>query len=86
MNDFIGVTTIAGGYIQKTGKADGPAQNASFSDDFELAFDPQRCALLISDHGNRLVRQLDLKAEDCAGSSSGSGKHYEYQYTHEVEN
>ncbi|KAI3720294.1 hypothetical protein L6452_21209 [Arctium lappa] len=68
-----GVTTIAGGYIQKTGKADGPAQNASFSDDFELAFDPQRCALLISDHGNRLVRQLDLKAEDCAGSSSGSG-------------
>ncbi|XP_024989031.1 uncharacterized protein LOC112523595 isoform X2 [Cynara cardunculus var. scolymus] len=68
-----GVTTIAGGYVRKTGKADGPAQNASFSDDFELAFDPQRCTLLISDHGNRLVRQLDLKAEDCAGSSSGSG-------------
>nr|XP_043626880.1 uncharacterized protein LOC122598356 isoform X1 [Erigeron canadensis] len=67
-----GVTTIAGGNVQKTGKADGPAQNASFSDDFELAFDPQRCALLISDHGNRLVRQLDLKAEDCAYSSSGS--------------
>ncbi|CAI9278335.1 unnamed protein product [Lactuca saligna] len=68
-----GVTTIAGGYVQKTGKADGPAQNASFSDDFELAFDPQRCALLISDHGNRLVRQLDLNPNDCSGSSSGSG-------------
>ncbi|XP_023739129.1 uncharacterized protein LOC111887199 isoform X2 [Lactuca sativa] len=68
-----GVTTIAGGYLQKTGKADGPAQNASFSDDFELAFDPQRCALLISDHGNRLVRQIDLKPNDCSGSSSGSG-------------
>lgn len=68
-----GVTTIAGGYVQKTGKQDGPAQNASFSDDFELAFDPQRCALLISDHGNRLVRQLDLKADDCSASSSGSG-------------
>lgn len=68
-----GVTTIAGGYVQKTGKQDGPAQNASFSDDFELAFDPQRCALLISDHGNRLVRQLDLKADDCSGNSSGSG-------------
>lgn len=75
MNDFIGVTTIAGGYVRKAGNTDGPAQNASFSDTFELAFDPQRCALLISDHGNRLVRQLDLKAEDCAGSSSGSGKH-----------
>nr|GEW08007.1 putative NHL domain-containing protein [Tanacetum cinerariifolium] len=61
-----GVTTIAGGNIRKTGKADGPAQNASFSDDFELAFDPQRCALLIADHGNRLVRQLNLKVEDCA--------------------
>lgn len=71
----IGVSTIAGGNVQKTGKADGPAQDATFSDDFELAFDPQRCALLISDHGNRLIRQLDLKAEDCANSSSGSGKH-----------
>lgn len=75
---MIGVTTIAGGNIQKTGKADGPAQNASFSDDFELAFDPQRCALLIADHGNRLVRQLNLKAEDCADNSSGSGKFYGY--------
>ncbi|KAK9050955.1 hypothetical protein SSX86_027580 [Deinandra increscens subsp. villosa] len=67
-----GVTTIAGGNIRKIGKADGPAQNASFSDDFELAFSSQRCALLISDHGNRLIRQLDLKAEDCADTSSGS--------------
>lgn len=38
-----------------------------------MAFDPQRCALLISDHGNRLVRQIDLKPNDCSGSSSGSG-------------
>lgn len=68
------MSTIAGGNVQKTGKTDGPAQNASFSDDFELAFDPQRCALLIADHGNRLVRQLDLKAEDCVNKSSGSGK------------
>ena len=72
------MTTIAGGNIKKAGKADGPAQNASFSDDFELAFDPQRCALLIADHGNRLVRQLNLKAEDCADNSSGSGKFYGY--------
>ena len=74
----IGVTTIAGGNIKRVGKADGPAQNASFSDDFELAFDPQRCALLIADHGNRLVRQLNLKAEDCADNSSGSSKFYGY--------
>ncbi|KAK1425849.1 hypothetical protein QVD17_21210 [Tagetes erecta] len=67
-----GVTTIAGGNIRKPGKADGPAQNASFSADFELAFDSQRCALLIFDHGNRLIRQLDLKPEDCADTSSGS--------------
>ncbi|KAJ0868403.1 putative six-bladed beta-propeller, TolB [Helianthus annuus] len=40
-----GVTTIAGGNTRKTGKTDGPAQNASFS---------------------------DLKAEDCADTSSGS--------------
>ncbi|KAL8227508.1 hypothetical protein R6Q57_015092 [Mikania cordata] len=67
-----GVTTIAGGNIRKTGKADGPAQNASFSDDFELVFYSQRCALLISDRGNRLIRQLDLKAEDCTDTYSGS--------------
>ncbi|KAL6351282.1 hypothetical protein AAG906_035074 [Vitis piasezkii] len=38
-------TTIAGGYAQKTGKVDGPAQNASFSKDFELVFVPEnaRC-------------------------------------------
>ncbi|XP_071706472.1 uncharacterized protein [Rutidosis leptorrhynchoides] len=67
-----GVSTIAGGNVQKTGKADGPAQDATFSDDFELTFDSQRCALLIVDHGNRLIRQLDLKPEDCTDNSSGS--------------
>ncbi|XP_074335192.1 uncharacterized protein LOC141672468 isoform X2 [Apium graveolens] len=60
-----GVTTIAGGYSQKPGRADGPARNASFSDDFELNFIPRRCALIISDHGNKLIRQINLKAEDC---------------------
>ncbi|CAA3022967.1 Hypothetical predicted protein [Olea europaea subsp. europaea] len=67
-----GVTTIAGGYSQKPGHADGPARNASFSADFELVFVPQRCALMVSDHGNRLIRQINLKAEDCT-SHSGSG-------------
>ncbi|KAK6139236.1 hypothetical protein DH2020_027021 [Rehmannia glutinosa] len=63
------VTTIAGGSSQKAGRKDGPGRDASFSDDFELTFIPQRCALMISDHGNRLVRQINLKAEDCTRHS-----------------
>ncbi|XP_077222363.1 uncharacterized protein LOC143856152 isoform X2 [Tasmannia lanceolata] len=64
-----GVTTIAGGYSKKPGRIDGPAQNASFSDDFDLVFVPKTCALLISDRGNRMVRQMNLKPEDCAHES-----------------
>ncbi|KAF4355487.1 hypothetical protein F8388_015241 [Cannabis sativa] len=72
-----GVTTIAG-LNKKVGHKDGPVSNATFSSDFELVFVPEICALLISDHGNQLVRQIDLKAEDCrrdsgSGSSSGVG-------------
>ncbi|XP_059656032.1 uncharacterized protein LOC132303028 isoform X3 [Cornus florida] len=69
-----GVTTIAGSYSEKPGHVDGPGQNATFSDDFELTFVPERCALMLSDHGNKLVRQINLKLEDCAkGSQSGMG-------------
>ncbi|XP_062110263.1 uncharacterized protein LOC133822071 isoform X2 [Humulus lupulus] len=72
-----GVTTIAG-VNKKVGHKDGPVSNATFSNDFELVFVPEICALLVSDHGNQLVRQIDLKAEDCrrdsgSGSSSGVG-------------
>nr|DAD30989.1 TPA_asm: hypothetical protein HUJ06_009840 [Nelumbo nucifera] len=63
-----GVTTIAGGYSKGPGKMDGPAQSASFSEDFELIFISERCSLLISDRGNRLVREMILKHEDCAHS------------------
>ncbi|KAJ6421102.1 hypothetical protein OIU84_028475 [Salix udensis] len=42
--------------------------------DFEVLFVPQLCALLISDHGNQLLRQVDLKQEDCiTGSRSALG-------------
>ncbi|KAG8653980.1 uncharacterized protein LOC110615805 isoform X2 [Manihot esculenta] len=69
-----GVTTIAGGYSEGTGHQDGPAQNATFSNDFEVSFVPEICVLLISDHGNQLVRQIDLKPENCArGSQSAFG-------------
>lgn len=60
------MTTIAGGYSNKTGHTDGPAQDASFSNDFDLTFLPRRCILLISDRGNRLIRQMNLKPGDCA--------------------
>ncbi|GMP82835.1 hypothetical protein CsSME_00036972 [Camellia sinensis var. sinensis] len=59
-----GVTTIAGGN-STAGRVDGPGRNASFSTDFELAFVPERCALMICDHGNYVVRQINLKPQDC---------------------
>ncbi|KAJ6960609.1 hypothetical protein NC653_038589 [Populus alba x Populus x berolinensis] len=66
-------TTIAGNYSQ-TGRQDGPGNTATFSSDFEVLFVPQLCALLISDHGNQLLRQVDLKQEDCIlGSQSALG-------------
>lgn len=69
-----GVTTIAGGYTKKPGHADGPGKNASFSEDFEITFVPSICALLVSDHGHKLIRQINLKSEDCSESySSGWG-------------
>ncbi|XP_061994990.1 uncharacterized protein LOC133712894 isoform X2 [Rosa rugosa] len=67
-----GVSTIAGGYSLKPGHEDGPAQNATFSSDFDLAFDAGKCVLLVSDRGNQLVRLISLKPEDCAGSSPPS--------------
>ncbi|CAE5958382.1 unnamed protein product [Arabidopsis arenosa] len=63
------VTTIAGGISKEFGHRDGPAQNATFSSDFEITFVPQRCCLLVSDHGNEMVRQINLKEEDCLESS-----------------
>ncbi|XP_047074864.1 uncharacterized protein LOC124684635 [Lolium rigidum] len=59
-------TTIAGGYSAGTGRRDGPAQNATFSPDFELVYVPKICALLVADRGNRLIRQINLRPEDCA--------------------
>ncbi|XP_011620889.1 uncharacterized protein LOC18427531 isoform X1 [Amborella trichopoda] len=63
-----GVTTIAGGSGSppKPGHADGPGQNATFSNDFDLVFIPNMCSLLVSDKASRLVRQINLKPEDCA--------------------
>ena len=67
------MTTTIAGRNNKTGRDDGPVQNATFSNDFELVFVVERCALLVSDHGNQLVRRIDLKSEDCRRDSGGSG-------------
>lgn len=64
-----GVTTIAGGFSNKAGKKDGSGKDATFSTDYELVFIPQRCALIVSDIGNSLVRQINLKPEDCSSDS-----------------
>ncbi|CAN6873394.1 unnamed protein product, partial [Brassica oleracea] len=41
------------------------AHNATFSSDFEKTFVTQRCCLLVfSDHGNEMIRQINLKEED----------------------
>ncbi|CAH9120179.1 unnamed protein product [Cuscuta epithymum] len=69
-----GVTTIAGGVSDTAGKKDGSGKEATFSDEYELVFVPQRCAIIISDIGNRLVRQINLRAADCSTKSqSGLG-------------
>ncbi|KAH0918135.1 hypothetical protein HID58_025795 [Brassica napus] len=47
------VTTIAGGISNEFGHRDGPAHNATFSNNF------------CSDHGNELILQINLKEEDC---------------------
>jgi hypothetical protein len=78
---WLGVTTIAGGSSEKSSIKDGPAQNASLSNDFELTFIPTLCALLVSDHQHQLVHQINLKEEDCTlGSKSGESLEFEAYY------
>ncbi|KAF8701986.1 hypothetical protein HU200_033320 [Digitaria exilis] len=67
-------TTIAGGLSSGSGRRDGPAQNATFSAEFELVYVPKMCALLVADRGSRLIRQINLKPEDCSHQTqSGMG-------------
>jgi hypothetical protein len=62
------VTTIAGG-SNKTGHTDGKGQEASFSNDFAVTYVRNCCCLLVADHGNRMVRQIQLPQVDghCPG-------------------
>ncbi|MED6171963.1 hypothetical protein PIB30_045773 [Stylosanthes scabra] len=69
-----GVTTIVGDLLEKSSRKNGLLQNLSLSNDFELAFIPGLCALLVSDHMHQLIHQINLKQEDCTfESNSGLG-------------
>lgn len=62
------VTTIAGG-SNKTGHSDGQGLEATFSNDFAVTYVRNCCCLLVADHGNRMVRQIQLPQVDghCPG-------------------
>lgn len=70
-----GVSTIAGGKSNKSGHFDGPSQKAMFSADFDVTFVPSICALLVSDRGNQMIRQIKLPPSECI-QRSGLGTHW----------
>ncbi|GLJ28777.1 hypothetical protein SUGI_0567400 [Cryptomeria japonica] len=70
-----GVSTIAGGKAVRSGHSDGPSQEATFSSDFDVTFVPSICALLVSDRGNKMIRQIKLPPSECI-QNSGSGTHW----------
>ena len=43
-----------------------------FSTDYDLTFIPSICALLVSDRGNQMIRQIKLPSGNCV-QHSGSG-------------
>ncbi|KAJ8500119.1 hypothetical protein OPV22_010671 [Ensete ventricosum] len=61
-----GVTTIAGGKLNKGGHVDGPSEDATFSSDFEVVYIGSSCSLLVVDRGNQAIREIQLHFDDCA--------------------
>ncbi|URD94083.1 NHL repeat-containing protein [Musa troglodytarum] len=61
-----GVTTIAGGKSNKGGHVDGPSEDATFSNDFEVVYIGSSCSLLVVDRGNQAIREIQLHFDDCA--------------------
>ncbi|KAL9291434.1 putative six-bladed beta-propeller, TolB [Arabidopsis thaliana] len=60
-----GVTTIAGGKSNIAGYRDGPSEDATFSNDFDVVYVRPTCSLLVIDRGNAALRQISLSEEDC---------------------
>lgn len=73
-----GVTTIAGGKtVHGGGHVDGPSEDAKFSNDFDVVYVGSSCSLLVIDRGNRAIREIQLRFDDCAyqyGSGFPLGK------------
>ncbi|XP_038994138.1 uncharacterized protein LOC120118066 [Hibiscus syriacus] len=62
-----GVTTVAGGkWTHGGGHADGPGEDAKFSNDFDVVYVGSSCSLLVIDRGNRAIREIQLRFDDCA--------------------
>ncbi|KAF3791187.1 hypothetical protein EJ110_NYTH14858 [Nymphaea thermarum] len=61
-----GVTTIAGGRSNVAGYADGPSEDAKFSNDFDLVYDGSSCSLIVVDRGNAALRQILLHDDECS--------------------
>lgn len=62
-----GVTTIAGGkWSRGGGHADGPSEDAKFSNDFDVIYIGSSCSLLVIDRGNQAIREIQLHFDDCA--------------------
>ncbi|KAJ4874728.1 NHL domain-containing protein [Raphanus sativus] len=64
-----GVTTIAGGKTGRNGgggHVDGPSEDAKFSNDFDVVYVGSSCSLLVIDRGNRAIREIQLRFDDCA--------------------
>ncbi|XP_010524312.1 PREDICTED: uncharacterized protein LOC104802407 isoform X2 [Tarenaya hassleriana] len=62
------VSTIAGGRRGRggSGHIDGPAEDAKFSDDFDLVYVSGSCSLLVIDRGNQAIREIQLHQDDCS--------------------
>ncbi|KAI3452760.1 hypothetical protein Pfo_009423 [Paulownia fortunei] len=74
-----GVSTIAGGKQGRGGgHVDGPSEDAKFSNDFDVVFIGSSCSLLVIDHGNKAIREIQLKFDDCAYQYVSGFPLYEY--------
>ncbi|KAL0296974.1 UNVERIFIED_CONTAM: hypothetical protein Sradi_6749500 [Sesamum radiatum] len=62
-----GVSTIAGGKRGHGGQhVDGPSEDAKFSSDFDVVYIGSSCSLLVIDRGNKAIREIQLRYDDCA--------------------